>query len=236
MITNDNFWIWFGGIWLVVGLAFLGIGGGIGWHSSTLDARFDAEGVLADGIVLGKEIVSRSDGPERYTVTFRFTDPRGETVRGSADLDAQTWDRLVERGAIEVVYLPASPLTYRVLGQSRANAVLVFLFPSIGAVLAAVGGFIVVNALRQRGIRRELMRSGAIAAGTVFDVGPGNLRINGIPQWELRYRFQDSQGRAHEGKCTLSQEAARGWQPGAVGRIRYDANNPRSQVWTGDPW
>ena len=236
MITNENFWLWFGGIWLAVGLAFLGIGGGIGWHNGTIDARLDAEGAPAEGIVVGKEIVSRNDGPERYAVTFRFSDTRGETVRGSADLDAATWDALVERGPIEIVYLPASPLTYRVLGQSRANALLVFVFPLIGAVLAAVGGFIVVNALRQRGIRRELMRSGAIAAGTVFDVGPGNLRINGIPQWQLRYRFQDSHGRAHEGKWVLSQEAARRWQPGSVGRIRYDAHNPRSQVWTGDPW
>ncbi|HEY9181645.1 MAG TPA: DUF3592 domain-containing protein, partial [Gammaproteobacteria bacterium] len=180
MITNENFWIWFGGIWLVVGLAFLGIGGGIGWHSRTLDARFDAEGEPTEGMVLAKEIVSPSDRPQRYTVTFRFTDSRGETVRGSADLDAETWDTLVERGPIEVVYLPASPSAYRVLGQGNANAVLLFVFPLIGAVLAAVGGVIVVNALRKRGIRRELMRSGAIAAGTVFDVGPGSLRINGI--------------------------------------------------------
>jgi hypothetical protein len=236
VITNENFWIWFGGIWLAVGLAFLGIGGGIGWNTRMLDARLDAEGVPAEGVVLGKEIVSSNDGPERYQVTFRFSDARDETVRGSAHLDAATWDALVERGPIEVVYLPTSPLTYRVPGQSGANAVLVFVFPLVGAVLAAVGGFIVVNALRKRSVGRELMRSGAIAAGTVFDVGPGNLRINGIPQWELRYRFQDAQGRAHEGKCAVSQEAARSWQPGSVGRIRYDARNPRSQVWTGDRW
>lgn len=236
MITNDNFWIWFGGIWLAVGLMFLVIGGGIGWNSRALDARLDAEGVSVEAVVLGKEIVSRNDGPERYRVTYRFNDARGEAVRGWADLSAETWDSLVERGPIDVRYLPGRPSTHRVLGQSGADALLVFLFPLIGAVLAAVGGAIVVNALRKRGIRRELVRSGAIAAGTVIDVGPGNLHINGIPQWVLRYRFQDAQGRAHEGKCALSQEVARSWQPGAVGRIRYDARDPRSRVWTGDRW
>jgi hypothetical protein len=236
VITNDNFWIWFGGIWLAVGLLFLVIGGGIAWNSRALGARLDAEGVSVEGVVLGKEIVSRNDGPERYRVTFRFSDARGETVRGSADLGAETWDALVERGPIEVRYLPRRPLTYRVLGQSGVDAVLVFLFPLIGAVLSAVGGAIVVNALRKRAIRRELVRSGVIAAGTVIDVGPGNLHINGIPQWVLRYRFQDAQGHAHEGKCVLSQEVAHSWQPGAVGRIRYDARDPRSRVWTGDRW
>jgi hypothetical protein len=109
-------------------------------------------------------------------------------------------------------------------------------FPLVGAVLAAVGGLIVGNALRARGTRRRLLESGAIAAGTVIDIAPGNLRINGIPQWELRYSFRDAHGRTHEGKRVLAHDEAREWQPGAVGRVRYDSRNPRTQVWTGDPW
>jgi hypothetical protein len=236
LITNDNFWIWFGSIWLAVGLMFLVIGGGIGWSRSTLDARLDQEGMSVEGVVLAKEIVTSDDRSERYRATFRFSDAHGVAVRGTADLSADAWDALVERGPIGVVFLPDRSSTYRVAGESRADAVLALVFPLVGAVLAAVGGLIVGNALRARGTRRRLLGSGAIAAGTVIDIGPGNLRINGIPQWELRYSFRDAHGRTHEGKRVLAHDEAREWQPGAVGRVRYDSRNPRTQVWTGDPW
>ena len=236
MITNENFWVWFGGIWLAVGLLFLVIGGGIGWSRSALDARLDVEGMPVQGVVLGKEIVSSDGNSQRYRVVFRFGDALGVTVRGTADLNVEAWDALVERGPIEVVFLPNRSSTYRVAGESRADAVLALVFSVVGAVLAAVGGFIVGNALRTRATRRRLLDSGAIAAGTVIDIGPANLRINGIQQWELRYSFRDAHGCAHEGKRVVSHDEAQGWRPGAVGRVRYDSRDPRAQLWTGDAW
>lgn len=231
MITSSNFWLWFGGIWLAVGLCFLAIGGGLGLYRSGLAARLDAEGVRAEGVVLAKEISAPRDSSTSYNVTFRFADARGETIRGSAKLDPDTWDALVERGPIEVEYLEDRPQTYRVAGQSDSELVIALVFSLVGAVLAIVGGFLVANALRTR----RVARTGAIALASVVDVRPGRLHINGIPQWEVRYRFQDAGGRAHEGKCSVSPEAAQKWQPGAVGRVRYDARNPRANVWTGQP-
>ena len=236
MITNDNFWIWFGGIWLAVGLIFLVIGGGIGWSRGALDARLDAEGVSVEGVVLAKEIVTSDNGSERHRATFRFSDARGVTVRGAADLDAEAWDALVERGPIDVVFLPDRSAIHRVAGESSDDAVIALVLPLVGAVLAAVGGLIVGNGIRTRATRRRLLDSGAIAAGTVIDVGPGHLRINGIQQWVLRYSFRDAHGRTHEGKRVVSHDEAQGWQPGAVGRVRYDSRDPRAQLWTGERW
>jgi hypothetical protein len=231
MITNSNFWLWFGGLWLAVGLLFLAIGGGVGFYRSQLAARLDGEGVGAEGLVLAKEISAPRDGSTTYNVTFRFADARGETIRGSAKLDRQAWDALVERGPIEVVYLANRPQTYRVQGQSDSDLVIALVFFLVGAALAAVGGVIVGNALRTR----RVARTGAIAVASVVDVRPGRLRINGIPQWEVRYRFQDASGRAHEGRCSVAPDAGQQLKPGALGRIRYDARNPRASVWTGQP-
>jgi hypothetical protein len=229
VITNSTFWFWFGGLWLAVGLCFLGVGAGVGVYRSELAARLDGEGVRAEGLVLTKEISAPRDRATSYNVTFRFDDGSGRTIRGSAKLDPEAWDALVERGPIEVVYLADRPQTYRIAGQSDSELVIALVFPIVGAVLAIVGGFILGNALRTR----RVARTGAITEASVLDVRPGRLHINGIPQWELRYRFQDASGRAHEGKCSLSPDAAQRWKPGAVGRVRYDMRNPRANVWTG---
>lgn len=233
MISNANFWFWFGGLWLAIGLLFVGVGGGVGIYSGRLDAGLTADGARTQGVVLSKEISAPNDGSASYRVTFRFATSLGETIRGSAQLDPATWDSLVERGPIEIVYLPDRPQTYRVAGQSDGDAVLAFVFPLIGGVLSVVGGVVLVNALRTGRLARELGRSGAVTVGSVTEVSPSRLRINGVTQWVLRYRFQDPSGRVHEGKCALAPHEAASWQPGASGRVRYDARHPRTHLWTG---
>lgn len=232
MITAENFWFWFGGIWLAVGLLFAGVGGGIAYNRAGVERRLAASGVATDGVVLVKELDAR-DGGDNYNVTFRFAGPQGETVRGSAELDAETWNGLVERGPISVVFLPDQPGTYRVPGQTDDAVVLGIVFPLVGVALALVGGFVVANAVRMRRIRGALLQRGATASATVVDVAPGNLRINGVPQMVLRYRFHDSSGKAHDGKVQLAPDEAQRWSVGAAGRVRYDSRNPRSHVWTG---
>ena len=229
MITNSNFGLWFGGLWLAVGLVFLAIGGGVGVYRSGLAERLDGEGMRVEGVVLAKEISAPRDGSRSYNVTFRFDDARGETIRGSAKVEPEAWDALVERGPIEVVYLADRPQAYRIAGQSDSELVIAIVFPLVGIVLAVVGGLILGNALR----KRRVARTGAIAHASVVEVRPGRLHINGIPQWEVRYRFQDASGQAHEGRCSLSPDAAQRLKPGDAGRVRYDALRPRANVWAG---
>ena len=150
MITNENFWRLFGGVWLAVGLLFLLIGGGIGLERRAGAARLDEEGMTTDGIVLTKARQSSDDSANADSVTFRFIDARGATVHGSASLDPVAWDALVERGPIRVVYLPERPDVHRVPGQRSGEAVLAFVFPLVGLVLAALGAFVLLNARRIR--------------------------------------------------------------------------------------
>ncbi len=234
VITTESFWLWFGGIWLTVGLAFLAIGGGIGLSRGSVDTGLAANGVRVEGTVLSKELSAPDNGSERYHVTFRFDDGQERTIRGTAELDAESWDALVERGPIEIVYLANDPQKYRVTGQRGAAAVVVFIFTVIGGVIAVIGGALVVHTLGSRRIRRELLRSGASAAATVIEVGPSGLHINGVPLWQLRYRFRDARGRAHEGKCKLAADEAQRWQAGSAGRVIYDTRDARVNVWTGE--
>jgi len=234
VITTENFWFWFGGVWLAVGVLFAGIGSGIAVNRAGVDERLAAAGVATEGVVLMKELDARDGSSETHHVTFRFAGPQGETVRGSAELDSAAWDALVERGPISVVYLPDRPGMYRVPGQTDDDAVLTLVFPLVGGALAAVGGFVIANAVRMRRVRRVLLRNGATAAATVVDVAAGNLRINGVPQLVLRYRFQDTSGNMHDGKIHLRPEEAQRWSVGGMGRVRYDSRNPRSHAWTGE--
>lgn len=237
MITAKNFWLWFGGIWLSVGSLFLVVGLSVGIYRSNLNDRLDKEGRTVEGIVLTKAIHTSSGKSGKrsspsYRVTFQFVPREGETVRRTADVNAEAWDVLQERGPIQVTYLPDQPESHRIHGQSM-EIVLPLVFGVVGGVVGSIGGFLVFNAVGTRKRERELARSGVIAEGTVTDIGPSYVRINGVSQLKLRYRFQDAQGKTCEGSCTMSPEEAGKWLPGHTGKVRYDSRKPRVNVWIG---
>jgi hypothetical protein len=237
MINPNNFWLWFGGIWLSVGAIFLVVGVSVGVYRSELNERLDKEGRTVDGTVLTKEIHTTSNkkgsrsGPS-YRVEFRFVPREGEMVRGTADLTVEEWDLLEERGPIQVTYLPERPESYRVAGQSH-DVLLPVIFGIVGGVIGSIGGFIVFNAVGTRKRERELSRTGMTAEATITDVGPSYLRINGVSQIKVRYRFEDAQGKTRSGSCTMSPEEAGNWPHGHKGLVRYDPRKPSVSVWMG---
>lgn len=52
--SPENFWLWFGGIWLAVGLPFLGVGVHAAYDQLTLNRRFETQALTARGMVLTK--------------------------------------------------------------------------------------------------------------------------------------------------------------------------------------
>ncbi len=237
MINPKNFWLWFGGIWLTVGVVFLTVGLSVGFYYMRVNNRLEQEGRTVAGMVLTKEVYttsskSSSRSSPSYRVTFRFAPREGNIVRGTADVTIDEWDALEERGPIQVTYLPDHPESYRVAGQSK-DIVLPLVFGVVGGVVGSIGGFIVFNAIGTRKREKELSRTGVTAEATVTDVGPSYLRINGVSQIKVRYRFQDAQGKAREGSCTMSPEEAGNWPPGHKGRVRYDPRRPKTSIWIG---
>ncbi|GIW55634.1 MAG: hypothetical protein KatS3mg082_2038 [Nitrospiraceae bacterium] len=225
-------------MWLSVGGLFLLIGVSIWIDRASVSNRLEKEGRTVEGIVLAKEIRRSSakrgsSSSPSYYVAFRFVPLQGELVRGETQVSKDVWDTLEERGPIRVTYLPDQPDTYRVADRSGEDIVLPLVFSALGGILTVLGGFVVFNALGKRARDNELRRSGVLVEATVTDIVPAFIRINGVTQFKLRYRFQDAQGKTREGSCTMSPEEAGKWLPGHTGKVRYDMRKPRVSIWTG---
>ena len=159
MITERNFWFWFGGLWFGVGLLFLVIGVSTGATRAANATRLDTEGRIVDGVVLTKAISSTSSSGSganttpTYELTFRFSTPNG-VVRGRTEMTREAWDRLVEQGPIRVTYVPEEPSRHRVDGQT-SDWMVSLIFAAIGGFFAVAGAFVLLNARRQRAHRTD---------------------------------------------------------------------------------
>jgi len=241
-LSGATFGLWFGGIWLVVGLPFLVLGLYFGIQQYTVGQRMKTDGVVASGVVLTKWIAtdrsysSRSNGntsSPNYWTSFRFQTARGETVKGEAEVDENTWDNLIERQPIKVTYLPNAPQQYRVEGE-KGSWILALIFAGLGALFATVGGIVLVRAVRHWRANSRLRHSGTPADATVESIGPARITINGVPQLVVRYRYQDSSGRSRTGRSDpMSPEEAEAWKTGDRGRVRFDAHLPQRSLWLG---
>lgn len=234
--SPENFWLWFGAIWFLVGAPLLAVGAYAGGKALLEWQRLDRDGRVVQGIVVRKSLESRNESLfPRYRVTFRFTATDGDVVEGSARVKREVGDRLEENGPIQVSYLPESPRFHRVEGQSLdlESSVILGL---MGAIFGPVGGFLFLRGWRQRQLRRRLEREGLVAEGTVVAVVERNIRINRVPLWTIRYQYSDFTGQSHEGQSRLLwPEEAQDWKVGDTGTVRYDSARPQQSLWVGRP-
>jgi hypothetical protein len=237
-ITPRNFWFWFGGIWLAVGSPFLLIGSFLAVQEASLSQRLEADGRTVQGLVLTKSRRTSSSSSGRsgspiYEITYRFLTAEG-TVQGKAQVPGDTWDSLVEREPIGITYLPDDPRRHRVAGQS-SGWILPAIFAGLGSVFTLIGGIVLLRARSRLRITRRLQREGVTASATITDIRPTRVRINGVQQVDVVYRYQDEQGRSHSGKETFSPEEAEGWKEGTRVAVRYDRRKPNHSIWVGTP-
>lgn len=231
-----NFGLVFGGIWLVVGIP-IAIGGYFMWQS---EQRFAADAVSAEGKVLTRDIrtarsSSSSGGSStstEYWVSYRFQPSKGTPLEGSSKVDVHVWERLQERGPVTVSYLPYDPTSNRVAGSP--DWVGPAIMAGLGGVFALAGGTIVVISLGKRLSRGRLLRDGMSADGVITAVEPTNFSINRVPQWIIRYRYNDHRGRTHEGKSSyLSPQEANNWKEGDTGKVKYNREKSDKSLWIG---
>ena len=230
LARGQFFWLLFGGIWLVVGSAFL--------LATILEVRnhrrFEREGVATTGIVLVKGI-NRADSDNEetdYWVRYRFTTPDGVQVEGTDEVSLETWESLEERGPIEVEYLASDPRRNRIAGSdSRWQSLL---FGGLSGVMMLVGGASLGKGLRGALATWRLLRSGEAADAIVTAIRASSLQVNGVRQREIHYRYRDQLGKEHRGRSfPLPPEEAEAWSIGQVGRVRYDPRRPQHSVWVG---
>lgn len=187
------------------------------------------------GIITAKELVraDRKGNPStRFVARYRVDLPDGETVSAAVDLPRPEWEARSVGGAYPVLYLSAErrALPPAGLAEYIGGAIVGLL----GVVFAILGAVLLAKPLRVLRARVRLLQRGVRANATVSEVFPTSNTLNGVPLWQLRYRYRDASGaeRAGESDLLLASEAEN-WDPGAIGAVLYDSVDPGHSAWLG---
>ncbi len=235
MSIQRHFGLIFGGIWLVAGIGVL-IGGIAMWQH---EERFAAAAVTTEGKLLTRDIrtahrsnSSGSSTSTEYWVSYRFHTPDGITREGDGKVDVHLWEQLQEQGPVAIQYLPDDPGTNRVAGEP--DRIGPAIMAGLGGFFSLAGGAIFLFSLGKRLSRGRLLRDGMSAEATVTAVEETSFSINRVPQWVVRYRYNDHRGRTYEGKSSyLLPQEANDWKEGDTGKIKYDRERSDKSLWIG---
>jgi Protein of unknown function (DUF3592) len=197
------------------------------------DRDYAAHGMTAQGRVIGKTIEragQNNNENTKYILSYRFTTAKGETLDGRLVRSVEVWEAIKEGDTISVRYLPDRPEVNREANESAETDGLVM--AGMGMVFAMVGSGIVI-ALSRRDLRRwRLRHKGTMVEGTVREIVPSSLRLNGVRQQQLRYSFRDASGHEHEGTSgPLAPDAVSRLRVGDKGSVYYDPNKPDDNIW-----
>lgn len=133
-------WVWIAGIVLLLSLIFFGL--------SMEERRYEAQGQIVQGTVLSKV------ANKKY-VMYRFTTRHGQTIEGKhGDVLADIYYKLLEGGPVEVEYLPGSPETNRIPGQSAKSST----YRNIGGFLLLASAVLLLIGFRKAYFRFRLLR------------------------------------------------------------------------------
>ncbi len=235
-VNPRNFWLWFGGIWLLVGVPFLLIGGFFAWNELTLEQRLAQAGQRADGLVLQKRWERGADGNfPAFHVRYRFATAEGKKVVSETEVSEQAWDALRERESLVVTYDADFPRLNRIDGR-LAQWIMPGIFCGVGALITLLGGFVVLRALSGARFERRLREQGLTAEARIVEVAPTAYSVNRIRQWRVRYCYTDHAGVEHEGRSPpLAPEQAQRWSAGDRVRVRFDRLHPARSAWSVEP-
>lgn len=145
--------------WILIGIIVLGLSL-IFFRLDVEERRYEGEGQRVQGIVLSKA-VSRGTSASRgtssttsYYVMYKFTTKEGQTIEGKDDVFPNTWRTLKEGGTVEVEYLPNSPDTNRIPGETAKSST----YKNIGRFLFLASAVILLIGLRKVYVKFRLLR------------------------------------------------------------------------------
>jgi hypothetical protein len=118
-----------------------------------------------------------------------------------------------------------------VAGTSKLTLLLIF--SVVGGLLSIAGGTIVTAALRSAQTKHRLLTAGVRAPATVAEVKSMNFRLNGRPQWRLKYDYHDFRSRSHRRSMYLDADEASLWKLGDTAEVLFDPDRPNHAMWLG---
>jgi hypothetical protein len=232
-LSGRTFFLWFGGLFLLVGLGLLY--GGI--QEARRERAYRLHSEVVDAVVTGKSIQRASregNSSTRYEVAYRFIAPDGRPVEGVDVVSVEEWELLGPGSRLKVAYLPASPETSRAARSDRPTSAIPLIV--LGGALATAGGAVFVRTAAKLRRERRLLRDGMPAQGTILAIEPSNVSVNRVRQWNVRYRYADHLGRSHEGRSgPIAPEDAHAVTVGGVVEVRFDRAAPDESVWVRPP-
>ena len=150
-MSTRKFWTFFGGMFFGTGLIVLLVGIYATYRAYGNAERLAQEGQIAEGFILEKRIevhpaTGRADAGSRedYSLVYRFTTADGQAIAHEAKVDRATWDRLVERSPVSIIYVPGAPGINALAGQ-EPEWVWMLILPSLGLIFCALGGFVLIR-------------------------------------------------------------------------------------------
>ncbi len=207
----------------------------VGYNMLAKEGRYKNGSAVVTGTVLNKTAETKHDkegSSTYYYVSYDFSTKDGEHLQGKSMVSNERWQALEENKPLEVQYLVSDHTVNRVNQESELTTG--YVFSGIGALVLLLGFLFIRYEIKTRRKIKFLLQHGLTADATVTAVGPGNLSINDVQQWRIKYSFTDYKGRKVSGRTEhMAPDLASCWHCGEKGKVRYDKQNSQIHMWVG---
>ncbi|MVA24439.1 DUF3592 domain-containing protein [Agrobacterium vitis] len=167
---------WGGVFFLMNGLTFVAVGGGIYYYDRQFEARaLHAEGVVTD-LIRNRNLDNKHNS---YTAIVRFTDANGE----QQEMADRVWSnppRFGKGDQVDVLYDPQSP-RHAIINDAWGRYFIPAMFSGLGLLCAVLGGVFLIVLIAKSRKNAWLRRFGKpIEAEFLQVIQDQKLNVNGV--------------------------------------------------------
>jgi len=173
--SRSAFLLFFAAVLLFLGLLSVALTAKDTYHAH----RLSTDGRMATATVVQKVLhraASNGTADTSFEVDYVFTTADGRRFDGSDTVDADTWERIADRGPVEIQYSVSDPLINRI-GATTGVTAFAIVFLVVGSALALLGALLAVKGLRS--LQTPVWSSAESAAASAAD---------GPPFWQVRVK------------------------------------------------
>ena len=131
---------------LFLGLLLVGLTAKDTYHTH----RLSTDGRMAKATVVQKVLhpaARNGTADTSFEVDYVFTTAGGRRLEGSDTVDAETWERIADRGPVEIQYSASDPWINRI-GATTGVAAYAIVFLVVGSALALLGAMLALKGLQ----------------------------------------------------------------------------------------